>query len=1057
MSGDSAVRVSAPASDHAGAVTVGVLGPLAVTAAGRPIHLAGRHRRRLLAFLASRPGQSVSTDAIIAALWADDPPPSAHKTLQSHVVRLRQSFGALDPNPIATVPGGYRLDVPDNAIDAEVFELLARSGHDRLRVSDFEVAVQQLGEALELWRGRAYQEFADVEFAGVAAARLEDLRLAAIEDLAESELGVGSAVRAAHRLERLLSEEAGRERGWGLLMRALYASGRQHDALKAYQRAQAFLAAEYGIEPGPELRSIERQIVAQDPQLVPGSGRTLLAAALQSSTPMVGRHAERDELWRSWRQASGGRGRMVIIRGAIDSGRTRLAAELAGRVIGQSGVVEYLRGADGLIALARADDGVPSDAAVVDALAERCRHAAMLLIIDDIEWLPPSQAPALSALAHAVEDLPLMVVSIVDPSAGGPVVNAVGRIERAGAHTIELAPMLDDEIGAVISAAGLSPEAVRAVTTTAGGLPGVARREAAAWAEATAGERLRAAAASSVDSQDAAARAQASVLDEVLELVAARARRDSMRSEKWAGRQPYRSLAAYGPQDAELFVGRERIVAELAARVLDHRLIVVVGASGSGKSSLVRAGLLPLARSGRLPGGREWRTTVIVPGRDPITALDTVAGLDEPGTQLLVVDQFEEVFASPAETVDVFVGRLVDLTMDRALDVRVLLTIRADALGALAAVPGLAPVLEAGQVVLGGPTDDEIRRIVEEPARRTGVTVEPDLVDLVAADVIGHESALPLVSAAMAELWEQRDGTVLRAERYVAIGGISSAVERLGEGTVSRLGAAGIAPLRSLLLSLASITDEDVWERVRLEVEAIPESQRRALDALVDARLVMRTDTTAEVVHEVVFRAWPRLASWLDAARAGKHIERDVLLAARAWDLHGRSDDDLLRGARLAAALDWAGGDDSESSPLLRDFLARSDAVRRAEQEAIAARLAAEQGSNRRLRRLLGVAAVLLVLTIVGGAIALVQRDTAEEQRREARAAREVAEAERDQARVDRLVAESERQLARRVDVAFLLAVEARRRQDSPETRGALWTALTRHTVGELPSALDME
>ena len=136
------------------------------------------------------------------------------------------------------------------------------------------------------------------------------------------------------------------------------------------------------------------------------------------------------------------------------------------------------------------------------------------------------------------------------------------------------------------------------------------------------------------------------MLDEVLRLVAAAgaARRSSAPSGPAASRtERWRPTS---PQDADLFVGRERLVAELAARVLDRRLVVVVGPSGSGKSSVVRAGLLPLVRSGRLPGEGPWRADVIVPGPDPLAAIDAVAGLDEPGPQLLVVDQFEEVLAS---------------------------------------------------------------------------------------------------------------------------------------------------------------------------------------------------------------------------------------------------------------------------------------------------------------------------------------------------------------------------------------------------------------------------
>ena len=214
------------------------------------------------------------------------------------------------------------------------------------------------------------------------------------------------------------------------------------------------------------------------------------------------------------------------------------------------------------------------------------------------------------------------------------------------AATTTLGPLPDDDLARLVVADGVDEEAVAATIAVAGGLPGVARREAAAWAERAASDRLQAAAVSSLGASAAAEDAHASVFDDVLALVAARARRDELVNSSLAGRHPYRALAAYGPEDADLFVGRERLVAELAARVLDRRLVAVVGASGSGKSSLVRAGLLPLVRSGRLPGQGSWRTAVIVPGDDALAALDGVADLDEPGPQLLIVDQFEEAIAS---------------------------------------------------------------------------------------------------------------------------------------------------------------------------------------------------------------------------------------------------------------------------------------------------------------------------------------------------------------------------------------------------------------------------
>src|SRR6266508_3347935 len=542
-------------------VCIRVLGPLAVEDNVVPVHVAGSHRRRLLALLASRPGRLASVESIVGALWGDDPPPSALKTVQAHVARLRRSLAPVGSELIETAPGGYRLAVDPSAVDAVRFERLAGEGRRRLVV----------GEHAE-----------------------------AVEDLAEAQLGMGAAVSAIPALERLVGDEPGRERAWGLLMRALYAGGRQHDALDAFQRARRALADSFGLEPGPGLRVLERQIVDQDPSLAPATGRALLAAALRYSTPFVGRAADRAALDMGWRQARVGDGQLRIIRGVIDSGRTRLAADLAGRVIADGGAVEYSRGSELLALYAGAAPGDPG--AVVDVVAERCRRGPQLVVVDDVEWASEAAVAVVNALVLAVDQLSLLLVLTVDPSAGGPAVAAVDRLDPERTRTVEVGPLPDAEMASVVAADGVEPGAVAAIVGVAAGLPGVARREAAAWAERTASERLQAAASSSAGAAVVAVRAQASVLDEVVELVAARARRDELRSPRWAGRQPYRALATYGPQDAELFVGRERLVAELAAKMLERRLVVVVGPSGSGKSSLVRAGLLPLARSGRLPG-----------------------------------------------------------------------------------------------------------------------------------------------------------------------------------------------------------------------------------------------------------------------------------------------------------------------------------------------------------------------------------------------------------------------------------------------------------------------
>lgn len=1032
-----------------------VLGPLAVEAGARTLHVGGSHRRRLLALLATRPGRMASIESIVDALWGDGPPPSAAKTVQSHVVRLRRSLGDLGGS-IETVSGGYLLAVEAEAIDATRVERLVAEGRELLQSRTPGAAAERFQAALNQWRGPAYVEFRDAEFAAAEGVRLDELHLATKEDLAEAWVAVRSTATAISSLEGLVRNEPGRERSWGLLMRALYAAGRQHDALGAFQRARQVLGESYGLAPGPDLRAIERQILEQDPSLDPTTGRAALAATLRNWKPLIGRASEVAALETAWTMAREGTGQLRILSGPVDAGRTRLAADLAGRAVEQGGDVEYVRAADGLDSLvAKSSGSAPSTGETVDGILDRCRLTPMIVIVDDVEWAPGAAVTTIEALAAAIDHVPLLLLLIVDPSGGGPAVAAITRLDPESARTLVLGPMPDDDIAALVEADGVDDDGVSVVVASAGGRPGVARREAAAWAERTASFRLRAATTSSSRALAMAHEAQHSVLDEVVELVAARARHDEMRAATWTGRQPYRALASYGPQDADVFVGRERLVAELATRVLERRLVVVTGASGSGKSSLVRAGLIPLARSGRLPGDVAWRTHVIVPGRDPVAALDAIQEIDAEGPRLLVVDQFEEAFAAPAAVMEAFVARLLDLAGDPAMDVHVVVVVRADEYVALTGVPGLSDAAQDSQLLVGPPTVAELRRIVEEPARRTGVSVEPALVDLVTHDVGGYDAALPLVSAALAELWEHRRGVELSAEQYVQIGGIATAVERLGEEALARAGDADVDVHRVMLL-LAEVTDEGLWIRRRLPIDQVPDDLSGAVDALVAARLVVRTETSVEVVHEVVFRSWPRLASWLAEAHDDLVRERELTVAARAWEAEGRSDDNVYRGARLEAAMEWMARHGPPASPLAGPFL---DAGRRWAQRELdesRERLGREVRARQRLTRALAAASLLLVLAIAAGVLALRQVD---------RADTAAAAAEREAARADgaafdarraatlaeeaALSADAERLgasagLEDELDTSLLLAAQAFSMADTPSTRGALLRSVQR-------------
>ncbi len=310
------------AASRPGSFRVSVLGPLVAESQRGSIHVSGAHRRCLLALMASQPGHVVRVDTIVDTLWGDDPPPTAVKTVQSHVLRLRRSLRDADGQVIETAPGGYRLAVDRLAVDAGRFEQLVADARQLVREGDLLAAVDRFVEAVALWRGPAYVEFRETDFGTAEGVRLDELCLAAREELADAQIASGSAAAAVVGLESLVHDSPGREGAWQLLMRALYASGRQHDAFGAFQRARRGLA-EFGLEPGAQLSDMERRILEHDPALAPVSGTAMLAAALRTSGAMIGRDAERRALVTAWQAAKSGFGQVRILSGPLESGRTR--------------------------------------------------------------------------------------------------------------------------------------------------------------------------------------------------------------------------------------------------------------------------------------------------------------------------------------------------------------------------------------------------------------------------------------------------------------------------------------------------------------------------------------------------------------------------------------------------------------------------------------------------------------------------------------------------------------------------------------------------------------
>ena len=546
---------------------------------------------------------------------------------------------------------------------------------------------------------------------------------------------------------------------------------------------------------------------------------------------------------------------------------------------------------------------------------------------------------------------------------------------------------------------------------------------------------------------------------------------------------PFMGLATFGVRDADVFFGRERLVSEMVERLSANSFLGVIGPSGSGKSSAVRAGLVPAIEAGAM-GVTRWVRVILRPGAEPIRELDRAvfAALDEDqrsqlpsgadpiaaaasilpdGTRLcLIVDQFEEVFTS----VDDAASRLAFIESLTAAagtaTAAVVLALRADFYGRCAEEPALASLLAASQVLVGPMGRDEYRAAIEGPAGRAGLVVEPALVERLIDEVEGRPGGLPLLSTALVELWERRDGRTIRLSAIAATGGISGAVGRLAENAYGQLTDAEQATARIVFLRLATGEGEAMARRrvplAEFDVGTNAEMQR-TLGVLAEARLLTVDRGTVEVAHEALFREWPRLEGWLEEDRQGRRVRAHLTEAAREWDDSGRAPGELYRDARLAAALDWTSGHGAEVNDLERLFVAESQAAGEAEARR-------QRRANRRLRLLLVGASVGLVLALTAGAIALVQRSdalranaVADEQRAAADQEGAVADQERAAADAQTVLAEHAANIAdaqrlealgltaKEPDVGLLLAREGVAIDDSPATRDSLLAALLRN------------
>ena len=440
------------------------------------------------------------------------------------------------------------------------------------------------------------------------------------------------------------------------------------------------------------------------------------------------------------------------------------------------------------------------------------------------------------------------------------------------------------------------------------------------------------------------------------------------------GMPPYKGLNYFDESDADFFVGREALTAKLIERVLaltssssphETRFLAIVGASGSGKSSLVRAGLISALRWNT--ASTDWRIHLLTPTANPLeslagtltqesnsviataTLMDDLAR-DQRSLQiftrrilgslngsclLLVVDQFEELFAlcRLEEERAAFIDSLLTAASEVDGPVIVVITLRADFYARCANYPELRAAVAKHQEYIGAMNAQELRRAIEEPARRGRWELEPGLVDLLLSDVGREPGALPLLSHALFETWQRRRGHMLTLSGYASSGGVRGAIAGTAESVlVDQFTREQQAIARRIFLRLTELGDDsgagDTRRRATFkELILKPEeanSTRAVLKTLADARLIITSEDSAEVAHEALIREWPTLHHWLQDNREGLHLHRQLTEAAQDWSESNHDPDLLYRGARLAQMDEWACTHKEEMNALEDEFLATS-------------------------------------------------------------------------------------------------------------------------------------